>query len=70
MKETDVSSLEVCGGKGLIEKCVSSCLYLTILVLIYWTLDLLQGHLQCCGSLRISGVLVETGYMPPVEWGM
>jgi hypothetical protein len=51
---------EVCGGKGLVDKYLSS-LYLTILVIIHWVLDLPQGHLQGCGGLRRGGVLTETG---------
>jgi hypothetical protein len=43
---------------------------LTILVITHWALDLPQGHLQGSGSLRRGGVLAETGWMPPIEWGM
>jgi hypothetical protein len=45
-------------------------LYLTILVIIHWGLDLPQGHLQGGGSLSREGVLMETGWMPLIEWGM
>jgi hypothetical protein len=41
--------LEVCGGKRLVDKCLPSSLYLTMLVIIYWDLDLSQGHLQGAG---------------------
>jgi hypothetical protein len=52
---------EVCGGKGLIDKYLSSSLYLAFLVIIHGTLDFPQGHLQCSLSLRGAGVLIETG---------
>jgi hypothetical protein len=45
-------------------------LYLTILVIIHWPLDLPQGHLLGSGSLRRGGVLVEPGWMALIEWGM
>jgi hypothetical protein len=61
---------EVCGGKWLVDKCPPSSLYLTILAIIYWALDLPQGYLQGGGSLRRRGVLTETGWVPPIEWGM
>jgi hypothetical protein len=37
---------EVCGDEVLVDECLSSCLYLTMLVMIYLALDLSQGHLQ------------------------
>jgi hypothetical protein len=55
---------EVCGGKGLVDECSPSSLYLTILVIIHWALNLPQEHLQGC---RREGVLAETGWMPPIE---
>jgi hypothetical protein len=51
---------EACGGKGLVDKYLSS-LYLTILVIIHWMLDLPQGHLQGVGGLRRGGDLMGTG---------
>jgi hypothetical protein len=36
---------EVCGVKGLVEKCPSSFLYLTFLVTIHGTLGFPQGYL-------------------------
>jgi hypothetical protein len=45
-------------------------LYLAFLVIIHWALDLPQGHLQSGRSLRRGGVLGESGWMPPIEWGM
>jgi hypothetical protein len=41
---------EVCGGEGLVDECSPSSLYLTMMVIIYWALDLSQGHLQSGGS--------------------
>jgi hypothetical protein len=61
---------KVCGGKGLVGKYLPSFLYLTILVIIHWSLDLPKGHLQGSGSLRRRGVLTETGWMLLIEWGM
>jgi hypothetical protein len=43
---------EVCDGEGLIDKCWPSSLYLTMLVIIYWAMDLSQEHLQDAGSQR------------------
>jgi hypothetical protein len=40
----------VCGGEGLVDECSLSSLYLTMLVIIYWALDLPQRHLQHVGS--------------------
>jgi hypothetical protein len=37
---------EICGGEGLVDECLSSSLYLTMLVIIYLALGLSQGHLQ------------------------
>jgi hypothetical protein len=45
---------EFCGGKGLIDKYLSSSLYLAFLIIIH-------GHLQGSRSLRRGGVLMETG---------
>jgi hypothetical protein len=39
-------------------------LYLTIPVIIHWASDLPQGHLQGGGSLRRTGVLMGTGWIP------
>jgi hypothetical protein len=39
-------------GKRMVDKCLPSSLYLTMLVIIYWALDLSQGHLQGGGSQR------------------
>jgi hypothetical protein len=33
---------EVCGGKGLVDKCLPSSLYLTMLVIIHWASDFLR----------------------------
>jgi hypothetical protein len=52
---------EVCGGKGLIDKCPSFSLNLAFLVIIHGALGFLQGHLQGNGSLMRGGVLTETG---------
>jgi hypothetical protein len=52
---------EVCGGKGLVDKCPPSFLYLVFLVIIHGALGFLQGHLQGSRSLRRGGVLIETG---------
>jgi hypothetical protein len=43
---------EVCGGKGLIDKCPSSSLYLAFLVIIHGTLGFPQGHLQGSWNLE------------------
>jgi hypothetical protein len=51
---------EVCGGKGLRDKCPSYSLYLAFLVIIHGPLGFPQGHLQGSGSLRRGGVLTET----------
>jgi hypothetical protein len=48
---------EVCGGKGLVDKCPSSSLSLIFLVIIHGALDFPQGS----GSLGRGGVLTETG---------
>jgi hypothetical protein len=40
---------EVCGGEGLVEKCLPSSLYLAMMIIMYLALDLPQGHLQGCG---------------------
>jgi hypothetical protein len=64
----DVSSFEVCGGKGLVDECLSSSLYLTTLVIIHWALDFPQGLLQVSGSLGRGGVLTDTGWMLPIGW--
>jgi hypothetical protein len=45
-------------------------LLFTVLVVIHLDIDLPQGHLQGGGSLRRRGVLMETIWMPPIEWGM
>jgi hypothetical protein len=58
---------EVCGGKGLVDKCPLSSLYLTILVMIHWSLGLPQKHLQGGGGLRRGEILTETGWMPLIE---
>jgi hypothetical protein len=58
---------EVFGGKGLVDKYPSFSLYLTILVIKHWNLGFPQGHLQGSASLK-RGVLMETGWMPPIEW--
>jgi hypothetical protein len=60
--------VQVCCGKGLIEKYLFS-LYLTILVIIHGTLDLPQGTLQSNRSLRRGGVLMEIGWMPRFNGG-
>jgi hypothetical protein len=52
---------EVCGGKGLVDKCPSCFLYLAFLVIIHWSLGFHQGYLQGSGSLKRGGVLMETG---------
>jgi hypothetical protein len=61
---------EVCGGKGLIDKCLPSSLYLAFLVIIHVDLGFLQGHLHASGNVRRGGVLTETGQMFPIKWGM
>jgi hypothetical protein len=58
---------EVCGGKGPMDKYLSSSLNLTIWVITHWALGFPQGHLQGSGSQRRGGVLTETGQMPPIE---
>jgi hypothetical protein len=52
---------EVSGGKGLIDKYLSSSLYLAFLVIIHGALGFPQGHLQGSRSLRRGGFLTETG---------
>jgi hypothetical protein len=52
---------EVCGGKRLIDKYLSSFLFLAFLVIIHGALGFPQGHLQGSWSLRRGGVLMETG---------
>jgi hypothetical protein len=37
---------EVCGGEELVDECSPSSLYLTMLVIICFSLGLSQGHLQ------------------------
>jgi hypothetical protein len=39
---------EVFGGKGLVDKCLSS-LHLTMLVIIHWALDSLKGICRVMG---------------------
>jgi hypothetical protein len=51
---------DVCGGKGLVNKCPSSSLYLAFLVIMHGALGFPQGHLQDSRSLRRGGVLMET----------
>jgi hypothetical protein len=46
---------EVCGGKGLRDKSLFSSF------IIHGALGFPQGHLQGSRSLRIGGVLAETG---------
>jgi hypothetical protein len=52
---------EVCGGKGLVDKCPSFSLYLAFLVIIHESLSFPWGHLQGSGCLRRGGILTETG---------
>jgi hypothetical protein len=61
---------EVCGGKGLVDKYLSSSLCLAFLVQTQEALGLPQGHLQGSGSVRGGGFLVETRWMPLIEWEM
>jgi hypothetical protein len=62
---------EVCGGKGLVDECSPSSLYLTMLVIIYLALDLSQGHLQGGGfqerGLAHSGIVQV--FLGPVSQG-
>jgi hypothetical protein len=57
---------EVCGGKGLVDEYPPS-LYLTILVIMHWALDL-PGASVGGGILRRGGVFAETGWMPQTKW--
>jgi hypothetical protein len=43
---------EIYGGEGLVDKCLPSSLYLTMLVIIYLTLDFSHRHLQGGGFPR------------------
>jgi hypothetical protein len=52
---------EVCGGKGLIDKCLPSSLYLASLVIIHGALGFPQGRLQGSSCLRRGGILMENG---------
>jgi hypothetical protein len=61
---------EVCGDIGLVDECPLCSLYLTVLIIIHWALELSQGHLHGGGSLRRGGVHVETCWMPLIEWGI
>jgi hypothetical protein len=52
---------EVCGGKGQIDKYLSSSLYLAFLIIIHGVLDFPHGHVQGSRSLKRGGVPMETG---------
>jgi hypothetical protein len=43
-------------------------LVLIVLVMMHQALDFFLGHLKSGGSLRRKGVLVGTGWVPPIEW--
>jgi hypothetical protein len=62
--------VEVCGGRWLIEKYPSSSLYLAFLIIIPGTQDFTQGHLQGSWILRRGRILMESGQMLSIEWGM
>jgi hypothetical protein len=59
---------EVCGGKGLIDKCPSSSLYLAFLVITDVVLSFPQGHPQGIWSLRRGEVLTETSQILSIKW--
>jgi hypothetical protein len=52
---------EVCGGKGMIDKCPFSSSWVGFQVIIHRALGLPRRHLQDSENLRQGGVLTETG---------
>jgi hypothetical protein len=60
---------DVCGGKWLIDKYLSSSLGVAFLVIIHGTLGFPQGCLQGSKSLR-GGSVMKTGQMFSIKWGM
>jgi hypothetical protein len=53
----------------MVDEYPTSSLYLTILVIIQWSMDLLQGHLQGGGSLRRGGDLWSLVRCPQLNRG-
>jgi hypothetical protein len=58
---------EVCGSKGLVDEYLPSSLYLTMLVIMHWALDLPGSSAGRWESEDGRG-LAETGWIPPIEW--
>jgi hypothetical protein len=60
---------EVYVGKGLVDKHLSSSLYMSFLVIIHGALGFPQGHLQGNWSLWRGRVLMETAQMLSIGGG-
>jgi hypothetical protein len=52
---------------GLVDECPPSSLYLTVLVIIFWSLDLSWGHMQGYGSQACIGT-VQMFMVGPRGW--